>query len=102
MCHQSVEKILKALYVAVKNDNPPYIHNLRRLAKECEIYNQLSDEQKDFIDKLNPLNIEARYPTYKDNLLKSLNIEKCKDIISKTKELHQWIKQMLLSRSLKK
>ncbi len=96
MCHQAIEKTLKAFYVMIKNDNPPYIHNLRRLAKQCEIYDQFSDEQKDLIDRLNPLNIEARYPTYKENLLKSLTSEKCGDTISKTKELHKWIKQILL------
>jgi len=29
----------------------------------------LSEEQLDFIDKLEPLNIEARYPSYKEILL---------------------------------
>lgn len=94
MCLQAVEKILKACYLCINIDNPPYIHNLRRLAKLTEIYEQMSEEQKDFIDRLNPLNIEARYPTYKENLLKFLNVEKCTDTIDKTKELHNWNKHL--------
>jgi len=54
-----------------------------------------SEEQKDFIDQIEPLNIEARYPSRKDRLLKSLTEEKCNEIISKTKELQSWIKAKL-------
>jgi len=44
---------------------PPYTHRLIRLAEESGIYKKMNDEQKDFIDIIMPLNIEARYPTYK-------------------------------------
>ena len=33
MCQQAVEKMLKAYYVAVKMENPPYIHQLLKLAR---------------------------------------------------------------------
>lgn len=81
------------------NDNPPYTHNLAYLAKRCKIYEEFSEERKDFLDILGPLNIEVRYPTYKRKLLMSLNAEKCQDIINdiinKTEELYQWIKNKL-------
>jgi len=96
MCHQSVEKIIKAYYVLVHNSTPIKTHNLRRLAKKSNLYDTFSDEQKDLIDMLNPLNVEARYPTYKEQLLKSLNHNKCKDILLKTKEFREWIKGKLL------
>lgn len=47
------------------------------------------------IDLLLPLNIEARYPTYKEQLLSSLSHEKCIDIIEQTKALKIWIEQQL-------
>jgi HEPN domain-containing protein len=28
MCHQSIEKILKALYTKIKNDTPPYTQSV--------------------------------------------------------------------------
>ncbi|MEA4884368.1 MAG: HEPN domain-containing protein [Clostridia bacterium] len=28
MCHQTIEKLLKAYYVRTINDTPPYTHNL--------------------------------------------------------------------------
>lgn len=58
----------------------------------------LSDDQKDFIDLLEPLNIEAMYPSYKDKLQKALNKEKCSDILTKTKGFQKWIKKKLLKK----
>ncbi len=95
MCHQAVEKILKAYYTKIKNETPPYIHNLKTLAYNCDIYNYFSEEQLDLIDALVPLNIEARYPTYKEKLLKSLSKKKCEELLIKTSELCKWIEDKL-------
>lgn len=95
MCHQVIEKILKAFYSANSDDTPPYTHNLKHLANKMNIYDTMTDEQKDTIDLLLPLNIEARYPTYKEQLLRSLSHEKCIDIIEQTKALKTWIEQQL-------
>jgi hypothetical protein len=86
---------LKAYYVGSRDDTPPHSHNLAYLAKQSGMYNELSDEQKDFLDLLAPLNVEARYPTHKEKLLKTLNFEKCHEILDKTKEFCQWIKKRL-------
>jgi HEPN domain-containing protein len=95
MCHQVIEKILKACYINILSEIPPYTHSLSSLANKCNIYILFSEEQKDFIDILEPMQIEARYPSQKDILFKSLTEEKCIDILQKTKELQQWIKAKL-------
>ena len=95
MCHQPIEKLLKAYYVRVINDTPSYIHNLCRLAGLSNIYPELSESQKDLLDTLEPLSVETRYPTQKDMILKSLTREKCEALIGKTKELSEWIKRQL-------
>jgi HEPN domain-containing protein len=92
MCHQVIEKALKGYYTCVSEDNPPYIHNLTILSKKSNIYQLFTEDQKDIIDTLEPLNIQARYPTLKDNLLKSLTKDKCKIIIDETENLFKWIK----------
>ena len=61
MCHQVIEKALKAV-IANSDNNPPYIHNLSKLAELSGLYGQLSNEQKDVVDALEPLNIKSRYP----------------------------------------
>lgn len=60
MSHQVVEKALKACFVAKNCETAPYSHSLSLLAKKASIYDALSEDQKDFIDMLEPLNIEAR------------------------------------------
>ncbi len=92
-CNLVIEKALKAHYEFRMNKIPPYIHNLRLLAEHSEIYSKFSEQQKDFIDKLQPLNIQARYPSYKDEIYKSLNSDICNTLIEETKELLIWIKQ---------
>jgi HEPN domain-containing protein len=62
MCHLAIEKLLKAYYVSVKDEMPPYSHNLTYLAEKSSLLSKLSEDQKSFIDELEPMNIEARYP----------------------------------------
>jgi len=95
MCHQTIEKIFKAYYTFIRAETAPYSHSLSYLAKKGAFYDQFSEEQIDFIDQIEPLNIEARYPSHKERLLKSLNHKKCSEIIDNTKELQQWIKMKL-------
>jgi HEPN domain-containing protein len=95
MCHQVIEKAFKAYYVSVVRDNPPYTHNLHYLAEKSDLYDAMTEEQKDFTDLLAPLNVEARYPTQKERLMQSLSEQRCKQIIQKTEGLYQWIRQQL-------
>lgn len=66
MCHQVIEKTLKAYCWFKNKKEPPYTHNLITLAKKTGLYKQFTDDQKDFIDTLTPLNIQARYPEEKE------------------------------------
>ena len=96
MCHQAIEKIFKASYVKLKDETPPYTHDLPHLAKLADFYDLFSDEQKLFLNTINPLNIEARYPDYKERIAKILTNERCKQLFEQTKELQQWIKEKIL------
>lgn len=65
MCHQVIEKILKAYWSIVIDEPPLKIHSLSRLAEKTGLDKLMTIEQLDFIDELEPLNIEARYPSTK-------------------------------------
>ena len=95
MAHQSIEKILKAYYVKTNGESAPFSHSLSYLAKKAKIYKHFSEDQKDFIDMLEPMNIECRYPTHKEQLMRSLTEERCKELLDNSKELQLWIKQKL-------
>ncbi len=95
MCHQTIEKILKARWSNRLEEPPLKIHSLSRLAERTGLDNELPEERMGFIDRLEPLNIEARYPSYKERLMKSLTKEYCKWLLAQTKDLQQWIKDRL-------
>lgn len=95
MCHQVIEKMLKAYWSKVLDEPPLKIHSLSRLAERSGIDSEMSEEQRNFIDMLEPLNIEARYPSYKERLMAALNNERCENIIKRTGELKEWIKSKL-------
>lgn len=94
MCHQTIEKGMKAV-IAKTGEFPPKIHNLIELSKKASLYYMFSNSQKDFIMDLNPLNIESRYPSYVEKINVILTETKCKELLSKTKELLQWIETKL-------
>ena len=66
MCHQAIEKTLKAYWCATLPEDPPYTHSHKRLADGCGLYSRMSKDQKDFINTVTNYNIEARYPEDKD------------------------------------
>lgn len=92
MCHQVVEKIFKAYWCSKKVEPAPFTHNLLNLAQSSGLGLLLSDEQKAFVSELMPLNIEARYPSYKKSIGESLSEEKCTELLAKTREIQQWVK----------
>jgi len=96
MCHQVIEKILKAFYWKILKDEPPYIHNLSILSKKTELFDRFSADQKDFLDYLEPLNIRGRYPRDKSELLQFLTDDKSQMIITKTEDIYKWIQQLLI------
>lgn len=95
MAHQSIEKMLKAYFVQSNGKSAPFSHSLSFIAKKAKLYELFSDDQKNFIDMLEPLNIECRYPSHKEQLMKSLTIERCNEILHKAEELQLWINQKL-------
>ena len=95
MCHQVIEKTLKAYWCATQENDPPYIHHLANLAIRSSLYEQMTEAQQEFIALLMPMNIEARYPEYKQKLASSLNKDSCLHLINETKNLQQWIKNKL-------
>ena len=52
MCHQVIEKVLKAYWCGTREDDPPYTHNHSRLAQGCGIWDEMSEEQKTSLKQL--------------------------------------------------
>ena len=95
MCHQTVEKSLKAYYWHSILQEPPFTHNLLLLAEQSNLKVHLTDEMSKLFARLMPLNIQARYPQDRDELLKVLDDKVCEDIVKQTEEFFAWINRLL-------
>jgi HEPN domain-containing protein len=97
MCHQVIEKALKAVISrdCEEGEIPPKIHDLSKLAIRAKLFDLMSEEQQDFIDDLNPLNIESRYPEYKDEIAAGLTKESSREFVKGTEAMLCWIKEQL-------
>jgi HEPN domain-containing protein len=95
LCHQALEKTLKAYYVATHDDDPPFTHSHTRLLSRCGLTDELTDEQLRFVTLIEPMYIEARYPEQKLDAAKMLNKDASLYILKSTKELIQWIEKRL-------
>ena len=99
MCHQVIEKTLKAYWCVCRDDDPPYLHDHKKIAQGCGLYTKMSKEQLKFLDLIKPMNIEARYQELKDEVARTLNREKTAEILGQTKEMHSWILEKLKEKS---
>ena len=97
MCHQTIEKALKAIIArdCAAGEIPPKIHHLLKLSDRAGVFDKMSLKQQKFIKDLNPINVEARYPEYKDQISEGLSADICKQIFMETEELLCWIKKQL-------
>ena len=94
-CHLVTEKALKAVIAHKTDEVPPKIHDLVKLAVKGSVFDMMSDDQKHLLRTLIPLQIEARYPEYKEKIAATLSQEYCKQLLNKTEELLCWIKTRL-------
>ena len=94
-CHLIAEKALKAIIANMTDDAPPRIHDLNKLAHRCDILDELTDKQLSLLDRLTPLQIEARYPEYKEKIRATLTKQYCEQLLSETEEFLCWIKMRL-------
>ena len=94
MGHLVLEKLCKAAYVKVRDEDPPFIHNLSRIVEKAKIV--MSEEQMDILDTVTTFNIRARYDDYKLLFYKKCTPEFTKIWIEKIEELAEWIKKKLL------
>ncbi len=91
--HLVIEKLLKALYLKTKDEPPPLIHDLRRIAEKTGI--EIDPGMKSALDTITRFNINARYDDYKQNFDRLCTNEFTSEWIEQIKKMRQWIKQQL-------
>ncbi|MCL4557775.1 MAG: HEPN domain-containing protein [Deltaproteobacteria bacterium] len=87
--HLVIEKLLKAYYVKVVDNNAPQIHHLLQIAERSGL--ALSDSQKDFLLEVTTFNLKARYPDYKQRFYKKATKSFAEEYMNKIKEFRTWL-----------
>jgi HEPN domain-containing protein len=89
--HIVIEKILKASVLKNTNANPPFTHDLNRIAEKANL--SLSDENVKFLDIVSTFNIRARYDDYKREFSSRCTKTYTENMIKQIKDFVTWIKK---------
>ena len=89
------EKALKAIIADKTNEVPPKPHELEKLTVLSEIYDNLTEEQLTFLEKLIPLQIEAQYFEYGEEVEKIFTAAYSTQLLDETEGFFCWIKSQL-------
>lgn len=91
MCQQSIEKLLKAIYLLKFKKEAPRSHNLVYLESLASL--AIDDQQQNLLAELTAYYIEGRYPNYKVKLSALLSRRKAGVILGRTEVLFRWLKK---------
>lgn len=91
MCHLSLEKALKGLYVKTTGNFPIKSHSLIYFIEKLGL--DLSEKDYKFLFTLNKVSIPTRYPEDLKKLFVAYSNERTMLILSQTKKIQLWIKQ---------
>lgn len=87
--HLALEKIIKALFLHVKKEMPPRIHNLVRLAEMAELV--MDDQTRKILAEVNEFNIEGRYS---DLLIPPPSLEEARNYLRRAKGAFEWLTKL--------
>ncbi|MFA5814769.1 MAG: HEPN domain-containing protein [Bacteroidales bacterium] len=93
MCHLSLEKALKGIYLENTGEVAPKVHNLLYLIEKTGI--KLTDDWYQFLFQLNNASLPTRYPQSLENAIKEFGKTKTIDVLDKTTKIQTWIKSQL-------
>ena len=89
--HLSLEKILKAFFVSVKDEVPPLTHRLVHIAEKAGL--DLTDVQIELLEIVTDFNLEARYPDEKFSFQKRCTKTFTETYLKKIEEFKKWLLQ---------
>ena len=91
--HLMIEKLLKAYFVKINENYPPFTHNLLKLAKDTNL--PLTDELKLQLTTITAFNLNTRYDDYKRSFQKKCTPDFTNEWIEKIKEWKLWIREQI-------
>ncbi len=93
MCHLSLEKALKGLYVARLQTPAPRTHSLLYFVGRLEL--RLPDATGLLVSRLNGLSIPTRYPDDLRRMSSEFDSRRTQDILDESRKALAWLKSEL-------
>lgn len=90
-CQQSLEKLLKAAIIKLKNQRPRKIHDLLPLLRESGL--KITEEKVTEITKISKFYFLVRYPDLNKKFFATPKV--AQTTLKKTKEIFSWIEKKL-------
>lgn len=102
MCQQSLEKLVKGLFVMFCGSEPPRSHNIAQIFKQVlesgdyEFKNDAGfigkyDKCNEFFIKLLAYYIAERYPSYKEKLSQAVDQQEAAEVLARSEEVFEWL-----------
>lgn len=95
MCQQSLEKLLKARFIAMKKEFPPRIHDLTKLAEVAAL--EVSTGEKRLLERLSLHYLRSRYPPDVRLLMRRANRQAAASALARSEELWRRVRRSLSS-----
>ncbi len=90
MCHLSIEKALKGLFVARFKVQPPKLHVLLYFADKLQL--ELPPEMKEFVYELDGLSVPTRYPDDLRKLAATFDRNRTEEVLKASAKVLAWLK----------
>jgi HEPN domain-containing protein len=106
MSQQAIEKLAKGIYTLYTDNEAPMVHNIwnifKQLKKEVNLKEWLHSEEfdsnledyKSFFAELLAYYISGRYPSFKENISKSIDSNRAIRVLRTTQEVFAWIESL--------
>ncbi len=91
--HLVIEKLIKAYFVKHVSEEPPYGHNLVRLAERASL--DVTQETREFLAQVTTFNLRTRYDDYKQEFYFTATKTFTSKWLEDIGEFRTWIKQTL-------
>jgi HEPN domain-containing protein len=93
MCQQSIEKLVKGLYLLYIDDNTPRTHSIAAIIKRFAnmLPVEIPPETSDLFDKLSTCYLNDRYPEFRNKLSAQIKEPDAKALYSQTQEVFAWL-----------
>lgn len=106
MSQQAIEKLAKGIYTLYTDNEAPMIHNIwnifKQLKKEVNLdvllnvedFESNLNKHKSFFAELLAYYISGRYPSFKENISKTIDSSRAKRVLDTTQEVFAWLESL--------